>query len=476
MKNIHLLKVFAQFYSLISPKTLRIFVKFYHLSRMIAASRSEFSRLANSTDTKKNVVFLMSPWSGGNVPFYQLYLAKLSLVSSIRTVFTHDSYALFPNMFSLYYRIFFKDVFADISPERMDLSFGEKRQILKIVKANVIWQSRSEFFLNMVPRQCIRWLFRRQQNHFINVIKELTKQFDFIDKIIIPGGVYSVSASYVLAAKKLGIMFYTYDSGADGELIFCRNGIASHMDDIGDLQLDDLSVQLLEKLERQGEQLMDDRRAGSDQFKYQKVPANSFKVDIPQQKTAKQKSILVPLSCPWDAASLCMEDLIQSEINFIKKVFQRYPNDQVIVRMHTVERYAYGKRNDNISEFLKPFLNCQFVAADADVNTYSLLKEVDLVVCRNTTLCLEAKILGIPVISTTKSYWNPCFSWENVSIDKSKALSLYAIAQEHSWLFPVCNLQNIYTFVTQDSPLPEFPEFISLIGNNSTITSQKLVP
>jgi len=55
-------------------------------------------------------------------------------------------------------------------------------------------------------------------------------------------------------------------------------------------------------------------------------------------------------------------------------------------------------------------------------------------------------------------------------------LSLYAIAQEHSWLFPVCNLQNIYTFVTQDSPLPEFPEFISLIGNNSTITSQKLVP
>jgi len=475
MKNIYFLRVFAQFFSLISPRTIRSLTRFYRLRRMISTLESDGSRYEITSDTKQNVIFLMSPWSGANVPFYQLYLAKLSLVNSIRTVFAHDSYALFPNMFSLFYRIFFRDSFINTSPESMDVSFGEKRQILKIVKANIIWQSRSEFFVNIVPRRCIRWFFRRQQDHFINVTKELTRQVDFIDKIIIPGGIYSVSASYVLAAKKLGILFYTYDSGADGELIFCRNGIASHMDDISDLQHDDLPAQLVEDLERQGKELMDNRAMGSDRFKFQKVSEKSVKLDEFQQKEANQKTILVPLSCPWDAASLCRQDLFQSEISFIKKVFQCYPSDQVIVRMHPVERYVYGRRNDKISEFLKAFPNCEFVSADADVNTYSLLKEVDLVICRNTTLGLEAKIRGIPVISTTKSYWNPSFSWEYVTVDKSKALSLYAMAQEHSWLFPICNLENIYKFLTHKSALPEFPEFISLISNNSTITSQKLV-
>ena len=474
MRNVYFLNIVSQFFSLVSPMSIFSFIKFYRLRKMISALSRERTSNKCAADDKKHVLFLMNPWCGANVPFYQFYLAKLSTISSMRIIFFHDSYALFPNMFSFFYKVLFRDAFGRNSSTNSQLTFGEKRDILHIVRANIIWQSRSEFFLNLVPRQFIRWLFRRQQNHFISVRQQLSQDLEVIDKMIIPGGVYSVSASYVLAAKQLGILFYTYDSGADGELIFCRNGIASHMDDIDDLKLEDLPTKLIESLELQGVELMNNRALGTDKFKYQKVVEGAVQADLFPKNKPKQLKILVPLSCPWDAASLCRKDLFQSEVSFLSNVLKSYPDDQVIIRVHPVERYDYGKRNDKISEFLKTFRNCYFIAADADVNTYSLLKEVDLVICRNTTLGLEANILGIPVISTTRSYWNPSYTLENVTLDKSEALLLYAVAQEHSWLFPTCNLQNVFGVLVQESTLPMFPEFISLITHNSTVTTQKL--
>lgn len=476
MRHIYIFEVIKQFFSLISPRAVSCVSKFYRLRRMISSLESnKLKPDCPSNFQKKSVIFLMNPWSGANVPFYQFYLAKLSNMNSAKAFLLHDNFSLFPNVYSFYYRLFFVNGYEKKQTESVALNFSEKRQILSIVKANIIWQSRSEFFVELVPRVFLRWLFKRQQFHFINVRKKLVTDFESIEKLIIPGGVYSVSASYVLAAKQLGILYYTYDSGADGEVIFCRNGIASHLDDIEDFNYFELSDDQVEHLQIQGDELLNKRAMGIDKFKYQKVPLKSGGSDEFQETLPNQMRILVPLSCPWDAASLCRQDLFQSEISFLKHVLKCFSNDLVIVRMHPVERYAYGRRNDRISEFLKPYTNCHFVPADADVNTYALLQGVDLVICRNTTIGLEAHILDIPVISTTKSYWNKNCSWDRATIDKNQAKLLYAVAQGHSWLFPSCNLQNVYGFFDQQSEFPKFPEFIALMDYNSTVTKQRLV-
>lgn len=466
MMNFRVKNVARQFLSLISISSIAAYVRYLALRRDVVNIQN-----ATNTDSeigrKNSIIFLMNDWGGANVPFYQLYLAKLLYKRKLKIEFLHDCYSMFPSLWGYAYsKVFLCDRGQDHHSKSV-ATFGERREILKVVKANIVWLSRSELFATFLPRGILKWLFDRQLRHFLSVKNYLTSRYDEIDLLIIPGGVYSVSSSYVLAAKRFKIDFYTYDSGADGELIFCKNGIAAHMEDVDQINVSSLKPDLRYSLYKEGEALLEQRAGGNDEFRFQKVPSGSVGLTVLAGASTLKRKVLVPLSCPWDAASLLRKDKFENEVKFLNFVLERYCNDTVIVRVHPVERFSYGARNDNLKSFYSKFPNCIVIAADANVNTYDLLNEVDLLVCRNTSIGLEAHISGVPVISTTKSYWNENCDFKPPVINKEHCMILYALAQKHSWVFPECNLQNVRQV---GKSCPDFPEFQELIENRTTIT------
>jgi hypothetical protein len=461
--------VTKQFGNLMSIKCVIFFFRYLVLKRemsLLAGRATNDSEL----DQKRFVLFLMNSWGGANVPYYQVYLAKILQKSKFNVDFLHDSYSIFPSVYNYFYSKVFQNAKGLDRNFKIEATFRERRKILKIVKANVIWQSRSEFFVNYLPHAVLAWLFKRQLRHYLCVKSILEFRSDEIDTLIIPGGVYSVSASYVLAALSNGIDFYTYDSGVDGELVFCKNGIASHMSDVEQIDVSKLDPTCVNSLINEAEELLRNRAGGTDCFRTQKVPSNSQPFPLIVNALSGTRKILIPLSCPWDSASLFRQDMFESELKFLEFVLKKYSNDTVIVRFHPVERYWYGARNDKLTPFLSGFSNCVVVSPNADVNTYDLLKEVDLVICRNTTLGAECQIMGIPVISTTKSYWNEKCDFNSAAISKKNCKIFYALAQKRNWIFPTCNLQNVRQPGVSCS---DFPEFKELIMNKTTITKMK---
>lgn len=467
IRSVYIFSIFRQFSALLSLKAFFKLKLYINLRRLIKNS-AIFDNFNDFASSSKTVIFVSNAWNGSNVPFYQFYLAKSALSKFGNVRILHDSFGLFPSLYNIIYRCVF-DNGIKLSVPSSDLTFAERRQVLRVIKSNIIWQSRSEIFVSLVPRALIVLLYRRQKRHYRAVLEKLTRIQDSVGVVIVPGGVLAVSASYVLACRKLGITFFSYDSGVDGEVIFCRNGVAAHLDDIDLSVVDSLSASARESLVSEADMLLLSRKLGEDRFKFQKIPSGFSREDLLNLRGSGFK-ILVPLSCPWDAASLLRSDLFYSELSFLVFISKLFPHATLIVRVHPIERHSFARRNDDLRSFVEKFDNMILVEAHDHVNTYDLLNTVDLVVCRNTSVGVEANLLGVPVISTTASYWNPVKSLVPVAAANPSTKILYLAAQKYNWLFPKCNLSNIFE-VGFDEP---FAFFAELIYAEQTVTKMRM--
>ena len=437
--------------------------------------RRNISDLSSKNTTKiegYDFHFLLSAWEGTRVPWYQLYLASRVLDKGLSVYFIIDHFAyLYYPIHLVFYRIFRSVNFRKYKQHRrvaLKLKFEERKNILIAVRANIKWYTKSELFVEKLHKIVLRTFYKRQVNHYQKVKNKLA-EFTEKDIIIIPGGVLNPSFSYVNACNVLGLKYYTYDSGSDGEVIFARASIAAHLKEIENYDIKNIHPLQKEQLLCSADELIKNRMNSADQFKYQKVPTGG--AEYLEYIDENKMNILVPLSCPWDAASLMRKDLFNSELSFIKKVLCEYEGCNIIVRVHPIERVGSNARNDNLVNIYKKYTNVRIITPEKSVNTYDLLDAVDLVICQNTSLGAEAVICGNTAISTTISYWNDTPGLVQTTLKVDCIKMRYALAQVYNWNFPMVNLNNVSPYlISTDS----FDEFTSTVIDYKTHTEIKI--
>ena len=340
--------------------------------------------------------------------------------------------------------------------------------MLSAVKANIKWYTKSELIVEKISKAIKIFFYLRQVRHYKRIKSELF-YFTEQDIIIIPGGILNPSNSYLMACRFYGLKFYTYDSGINGQVIFARSSVAAHLEEINEQKFDEITPCKVQVLLSSAEHSISERMNSSDKFKYQKVERGG--TEYLKYLKPNLTNILIPLSCPWDAASLLRRDIFRSEINLIVKVLEQYKNSNILVRVHPIERLPNNSRNDDLAKFFKNDKRVKIITAETNVNTYDFLDYVDLVICRNTSIGAEALICGKKVFSTSISYWNDTIGLQPTSLDLETIKMRYALAQVHNWNFPPVNLNNVsYYSIDTDG----FDEFTDMVLSYKTQTEVKM--
>ena len=378
-----------------------------------------------------------------------------------------DGYNLIPSLLTHVFNITFKSRNNMQDYNRAE-SFSYRRKVYKIVLANIVWFTRSELILKILPKLLIRLLYKKQCKH----IESKRGLMDLVPDdaiLIIPGGILSVSATYVLLAEERGLLYYTYDSGVDGEILFGKQSIAAHLRDVEKYDLSSLSKRQRLKLKEEALTLISQRINGTDRYSFQKIKGSN---DIHFcSRSPSQNTILVPLTCPWDAASLNRKDRFTGEINFLRWIISNFASYHVIVRIHPIERHRFAQRYDNLRQIFRNVPNLEIISGDADVNSYDLLSDIDFMVCRNTSLGAEAHLLGVPVYSTTLNYWNDGTNLTETKINKDDIHIRYVLAQKYNYVFPECNLSNVRHKIDE---MPNFDLFSRMIENRVSMIEEVL--
>lgn len=443
---------------------------FYNYSRYKNLSE-QFNHLQDilpvNHENKPEIFLLLNHWGGATVLEYQLYLGKVLSSHNFKVNLMRDGYNLFPNFLTFVFNLTFKPKERHKAVKRAK-SFAYRRRVYTIVRSNIIWFTRSELIFIVLPKFLMRFLFKKQSEH-IESKHALINSMPDDTVLIIPGGILSVSATYVFLAEERSLLYYTYDSGVDGQVLFGKKSVAAHLVDIEKFNVDKLSSKQRVRLKERALELISQRRNGTDKFSLQKVSIK-FKVSDLRFASSK-KHILVALTCPWDAASLQRNDRFSGEMNFLKWVIKKFPSYQVIIRMHPIERHKFARRHDNLNRFFRDVPNVELISADADVNSYDLLSNVDLMICRNTSLGAEAHLLGIPVYATTLSYWNDNKELTKTKLPDEEIYIKYALAQSYSYIFPECNLSNVRHKIHH---LSDFDLFAKMISNRRSMIEEVL--
>ncbi len=238
--------------------------------------------------------------------------------------------------------------------------------------------------------------------------------------VLIPGGVYGLSAIYILACKILQIEFSTYDSGA-GLLIVSHDSVGAHLEGVTQAfkeiegRINEVEYANLEQFACERIAL---RRVGGDVFHLQP----SGRMD----NIGDLFDIIVPLNYRSDTAALQRSKLfvdVRSWLSALLHWVTLQENVRILIRQHPCEKLPQFRGSDEWEQFLLPFkagLNerLRFVSSEDNVNTYDLLESAKVVLPYTSRIGIEAAFLGIPVVGCARCYYqNLGFTWqpENVS-------------------------------------------------------------
>ncbi|HEX8294910.1 MAG TPA: hypothetical protein VF593_01305 [Chthoniobacteraceae bacterium] len=230
-----------------------------------------------------------------------------------------------------------------------------------------------------------------------------------IDWLLIPGGIWGLSSIYVEAARRAGIAFTTYDSGAQ-ILVVCQNGVASHQADIP------LALTLTESAMAARPAYRDQIIAWSHRELDERVKGRGNYITFQTQAAAGSSpfnyNVLVPLNLRWDSAALGRQRLFATVDDWVAAIVEwgaGEPLARVCIRQHPIERRAAWKSSDDVGQRLRERNpagdRVRFIGAEEPVSTYDLLGSVRVVLPFTSSMGVEAPMLGIPVITAAHSYY-----------------------------------------------------------------------
>lgn len=226
------------------------------------------------------------------------------------------------------------------------------------------------------------------------------------DYIVVPGGVYGTSGLYVHVARTLGCRVATFDTDRRiGQI--CVDGVAAQNADIPRAfqalwQGDDAGRSAAIDIARLEFQSRTDNR---DSYGFQAQAA------VGSDPTS-DGSVLIPMNVEWDTAALGRHRHFANSADWITAtVAEILEADEgpVIVRQHPSERRELQRSNLDIGGILVQRFGddprCRFVAADAPVSSYDLLRSARLVLPFVSTIAMEAAAIGKPVLISGAAYY-----------------------------------------------------------------------
>jgi hypothetical protein len=220
------------------------------------------------------------------------------------------------------------------------------------------------------------------------------------DRILVPGGVVNGSLLYRRMAAAVGLSVFCYDSGP-GLLVTATRGPGGHHDDLGALfedvmagRKEDHAAMVAEAME-----LLADREGGQD-----RVIRIPFRADA----DAAGGDVVFFLSREHDSNWLDRDCLFDTQSEWlcwtIPRLLAARPDLRVTVRGHPRGRLYPCRLSDQALSDLAARLpgdgRVRIIAKDEDTSSYALMRQARLVTAGPSTTCLEAAMLGRPVLST----------------------------------------------------------------------------
>jgi hypothetical protein len=229
------------------------------------------------------------------------------------------------------------------------------------------------------------------------------------DYLVVPGGVYRTSGVFVQLGRALGVRVATFDCGRD-TLMISTDGIAAYLDDM---------PRAFEAVANHRESAIQEAKAefakrceGRDAFSSQAIPA---------QDAIPSSTILMPLNQSFDTPALGRHRMFENQTEWMLETvgwILANTAETVTVRRHPVERHEEERSRDDYRALLRSRFGDNdrilYVAPEAPVSTYDILRGARLVLPHVSTVGVEAAAMGVPVVTHSDSYYDSLgFVWSS---------------------------------------------------------------
>lgn len=383
--------------------------------------------LPSAPPTGSRVGVLVTPWLGSAVPLYNLECSLALARTGSHVTVLRDASDIFDNAPHQSVIKALDRLLAALPPSMEVLDVARSPQIEdeadsaaaeKILRENAIWKLRGEEQAEKyLPGQVHRVT---QAAAHLGRIRHLLKT-QRLDWLLIPGGIWGISAIYAEVARQLGVGITTYDSDP-GILLVAHDGAAAHHADLPrsfarlNAELESLPLKKNALVDLANGELAR-RAAGRDDFGFQTVAATAATIDA--------GSVFVPLNLRWDSAALARGRLFGSVAEWLGALLrwaEQRPDARLCIRQHPSERHTEARGSDDVAAIWKDSPardRVTYVQAADPVNTYDLLPAARVVLPYTSTLGIEATMLGLPAITSTNCYYADLgFVWNPATIEE----------------------------------------------------------
>lgn len=370
--------------------------------------------LENNSPLKKEkgIVILLSPWFNTSVPYYSFLIA---------CIYRYQGYNV---------RIIWDDL----------LSYNEGKTTNE---QKVIEKFLSSFDNNTIPIKRLSMFDAKENNdkhdyyeveylaklkaiHHLKSATLLEDRCDIVEKyknlllqvlpfvngvfsectnevFIVPGGICANTGLFYLVGKRYPkVRIASYDS-AESRLLLGKDNVATHLKDIATivLNLDNVADEEKERYRKRAKEELNLQISGND----------TCKISSENDKVEYSSDIFIPLNIEWDSAALGIDKIFEDSFQWIKETVEfilKNTDYTIIMRQHPHER-AFKS-----SIFLKQWFEnvpydkkrIRFVLCDETISTYSILKNVKVVLPYSSTVGIEAAMMGKNVVVHNNCYYS----------------------------------------------------------------------
>ena len=369
---------------------------------------------------KAHAGVVVSPWISTPVPFFSLECALALRRAGLKASVIWDSIEIVGNVPDKKHIEVISGVFpelprgievVDVSRAATRTSERDGEPARRIVYENAVRNVRGEmnvadFFAAHPEAEA------DTRAHFARIRETLaTGGFDWL---LVPGGIFGVSAVYLEMARELGLRFSTFDSGP-GRLRLAHEGVAGHLADLPrafEIVNGEMDQERKERGRELGREELSRRTQGADDRGFQVAAATG---------ATERCDVLIPMNIRWDSAALGRQRLFASVEENIAAVLEwaaRKPGVTFCIRQHPSERRDHLRGSDNweglVARFGHMGERVRWIGAADAVSTYDLIRAAKVVLPHTSTVGIEAAMMGRPVVLATRVYydgfsfvWNP---------------------------------------------------------------------
>jgi hypothetical protein len=221
-----------------------------------------------------------------------------------------------------------------------------------------------------------------------------------VDRILVPGGVVNGSLIYRRMAVAAGLRTFCYDAGP-GLIVTGTEGPGGHHSDLVPLfeRVVEDWPQAHDGMVSEAQALLADRERGQDRI---------IRIPFQADRDTLAGDIVFFLSREHDSNWLDRDCLFDTQSEWlcwtIPRLLAARPDLRITVRGHPRGRLYPCRLSDraltDLTTLLPTDSRVRIIAKDEDISSYDLMRRARLVTAGPSTTCLEAAMMGRPVIST----------------------------------------------------------------------------